>query len=188
MGRILAVLFTVILLFGCGGEDKSSNPPASMPEIGATEGVVLNERAALSISNSYLRVQAAPGLPPAKLTLETDCDGPTCTLTESRTGISESVSLQDIETTDTDSIENLRQVAHSILTRNGIAVYGGSVSFALGEDSSRQRHGIWRLDGPQLFPRGLGKLFRSKHPLGTDRHGAFHRQRYWNSSRRGCHL
>ena len=135
MGRILAILFTVILLFGCGGEDKSSNPPASMPENGATEGVVLNERAALSISNSYLRVQADP-LPPVISTLDSDCEGQTCTLTESRTGISESVSLQDIQTTETDSIENLRQVVHSILTRNGVGVYGGSVGFELGEGSS----------------------------------------------------
>ena len=135
MGRILAILFTVILLFGCGGEDKSSNPPASMPENGATEGVVLNERAALSISNSYLRVQADP-LPPVISTLDSDCEGQTCTLTESRTGISESVSLQDIQTTETDSIENLRQVVHFSLTKRDVAVYGGSVGFELGEGSS----------------------------------------------------
>lgn len=118
-----------------------------MPENGATEGVVLNERAALSISNSYLRVQAAPGLPPAELTLETDCDGQSCTFTEPNTGISESVSLQDLQTTDADSIENLRQVAHSILTRNGIGVYGGSVGFALGEDStvSATAYGGWMI-------------------------------------------
>ena len=135
MGRILAILFTVILLFGCGGEDKSSQAPATMPENGATEGVVLNQNVALSISNSYLRVQADP-LPPVVSTLDSDCEGQTCTLTESRTGISESVSLQELQSTDTDSIENLRQVVHFSLTKRDVAVYGGSVSFALGEDSS----------------------------------------------------
>ena len=135
MGRIPAVLFTVVLLIGCGGEDKSSQSPATMPETGSTEGVVLNQSAALSISNSYLRVQAAPGLPPVELTLETQCDGQSCMITEPNTGIGESVSLQDIQTTEASSIENLRQVVHFSLTRNGVAVYGGSVGFALGEDS-----------------------------------------------------
>ncbi|MCY3824408.1 MAG: hypothetical protein OXG62_11130 [Nitrospinae bacterium] len=106
-----------------------------MPATGSTEGVVLNENAALSISNSYLRVQAAPGVS-VESTLEADCEGQTCTLTESRTGVSESVSLQDIQNTDTSDIENLRQAAQLILTRNGVAVYGGSVSFALGEGST----------------------------------------------------
>ncbi len=116
-----------------------------MPETGSTEGVVLNENAALSISNSYLRIQAVPGLPPVELTLESDCTGPTCMLTESRTGISESVSVHDLQTTDADSIENLRQEVHSILTRRGVPVYGGSVSFALGEDStvSATAYGGW---------------------------------------------
>ncbi len=115
-----------------------------MPESGATEGVVLNESAALSISNSYLRIQAAPGLS-VESTLETDCEGPTCTLTELRTGISESVSLQDIQNTDTSDIEDLRQAAQFILTRKGVPVYGGSVSFALGEGStvSATAYGGW---------------------------------------------
>ena len=136
MGRIPAILLTAILLFGCGGDDKSSESPATMPETGSTEGVVLNENAALSISNSYLRIQAVPGLPPAELTLESDCTGPTCTLTETKTGISESVSLQDIQDTDTSDIEDLRQAVQLILTRNGVPVYGGSVTFSLGEGSS----------------------------------------------------
>ncbi len=116
-----------------------------MPETGSTEGVVLNENAALSMSNSYLRVQAAPGLPPAELTLESDCTGPTCTLTEPNTRISESVSLQDIQDTDTSDIEDLRQAVQLILTRNGVPVYGGSVTFALGEDStvSATAYGGW---------------------------------------------
>ena len=145
MGRIPAILLTAILLFGCGGDDKSSESPATMPETGSTEGVVLNENAALSISNSYLRVQAAPGLPPAELTLESDCTGPTCTLTEPNTRISESVSLQDIQDTDTSDIEDLRQAVQLILTRNGVPVYGGSVTFALGEDStvSATAYGGW---------------------------------------------
>ena len=62
MGRILAFLLTTILLFGCGGDDKSSAPPATMPGTGSDTGVVLSENAALSISDSYLRVQAAPGV------------------------------------------------------------------------------------------------------------------------------
>ncbi len=107
-----------------------------MPETDSTEGVVLNERAALSISNSYLRVQAAPGLPPVELTLESQCDGQSCTITEPNTGISESVSLQELQSTDTDSIENLRQVVHFSLTKRDVAVYGGSVGFELGEGSS----------------------------------------------------
>ncbi|MDE0331243.1 MAG: hypothetical protein OXL41_05185 [Nitrospinae bacterium] len=135
MGRILAVFFTTILLFGCGGDDKKSEPPATMPETGATEGVVLNQNAALSISNSYLRVQVAP-LPPVESTLESDCDGPSCTITESRTGVSETVSLQDIQNADTSTIEDLRQAAQLILTRGGVPVYGGSVTFSLGEDST----------------------------------------------------
>ncbi len=135
MGRFLAVLLTIILLFGCGGDDKGSDPPATMPETGSTEGIALNENAALSISDSYLRVQAAPGVSVAS-TLETDCEGQTCTLTESNTGVSESVTLQDIQDTDTSDIENLRQAAQLILTRNGVPVYDGSVSFALGEGST----------------------------------------------------
>ena len=136
MGRILAVLFTIFLLIGCGGDDKSSDPPATMPGGDSTEGVVLNEKAALSISNSYLRVQAVPGLPAAELTLESDCDGPACTISEPNTSVSESISLEALQTTDTDSIENLRQAAQLILTKNGVPVYGGSVSFALGEGST----------------------------------------------------
>ncbi len=135
MGRISAVLLTTILLFGCGGDEKSK-APAAMPGNGSDTGVVLDERAALSISNSYLRVQAAPGLPPAELTLESQCDGQSCTITEPRTGISESVSLQELQSTDTDSIENLRQVVHFSLTKRDVAVYGGSVGFELGEGSS----------------------------------------------------
>ena len=136
MGPILAILLTTILLFGCGGDEKSSEPPATMPETSPTEGVVLNENAALSISDSYLSVQAVPGLPPAELTLETDCDGPSCTLTEPNTGIGESVSVQDIQDTETSDIEELRQATQLILTRKGVPVYGGSVTFALGEDST----------------------------------------------------
>lgn len=135
MGRFLAVLLTTILLFGCGGDDKGSEPPATMPETGSTEGIALNENAALSISNSYLRVQAAPGVSVESI-LEADCEGQTCTLTESNTGVSESVTLQDIQDTDTSDIENLRQAAQLIVTRSGVPVYGGSVSFALGEGST----------------------------------------------------
>ena len=135
MVRISAVLLTAILLFGCGGDEKSK-APAAMTGNGSDTGVVLDERAALSISNSYLRVQAAPGLPPAELTLESQCDGQSCTITEPRTGISESVSLQELQSTDTDSIENLRQVVHFSLTKRDVAVYGGSVGFELGEGSS----------------------------------------------------
>ena len=65
MVRISAVLLTAILLFGCGG-DKKSKAPAAMTGNGSDTGVVLNERAALSISDIYLRVQAAPGLPPVE--------------------------------------------------------------------------------------------------------------------------
>ena len=135
MVRISAVLLTAILLFGCGGDEKSK-APAPMTGNGSDTGVVLNESAALSISNNYLRVQAAPGLPPAELTLESQCDGQSCTITEPRTGISESVSLQELQSTDTDSIENLRQVVHFSLTKRDVAVYGGSVGFELGEGSS----------------------------------------------------
>ena len=145
MGRFLAILFTTILLFGCGGDDKKSEPPATMPETDSTQAVVLSENAALSISNSYLRVQVDPGLPPVVSTLDSDCEGQTCTITESKTGISESVSLQDVQDTDTDSVEDLRQAARLILPRNGVPVYGGSVSFALGEDStvSATAYGGW---------------------------------------------
>ena len=145
MGRIPAILLTTILLFGCGGDDKSSAPPATMPGTGSTEGVVLNERAALSISNSYLRVLAAPGLPAVESTLETDCEGQSCTITERRTGVSDTVSLQDIQDTETSDIEDLRQEVHLRLTRNGVPVYGGSVTFALGEDNtaSTTAYGGW---------------------------------------------
>ena len=37
-----------------------------MPETGSTEGIVLNENAAVSISDIYLRVQAVPGCHPWK--------------------------------------------------------------------------------------------------------------------------
>ena len=187
MGRILALLFTVALLFGCGGEDKVSQAPATMPENGSDTGVVLNERAALSISNSYLRVQAAPGVS-VESTLETDCEGQTCTLTEPRTGISESISLQDLETTDADSIENLRQVVHFSLTKRDVAVYGGSVGFELGEGSSvhATAFGGWMVYN--YFLAALGRLFRYDLPVGPSRCGAFHRQRYRNASCRGCHL
>ncbi len=131
MGRILAILLVTIILFGCGGEDKSSQPPATMPETGSPEGVALNENAALSISNSYLRVQMVPGLPPFASTLETDCEGQTCTIREPRTGIDDSVSLSDILNADTSTIRNLRQAAHFNQTRNGVAVYNGDVTFRL---------------------------------------------------------
>ena len=145
MGRILTILFTAVLLFGCGGGDEKSQAPANMPGNGSDTGVVLNERAALSISDIYLRVQAAPGLPPLVSSLETECDQQACAITEPNTGISESVSLQDIQTTDTDSIEDLREAANFSDTKNGVAVYGGSVSFALGEDSSvdAEAYGGW---------------------------------------------
>ena len=129
MVRISAVLLTAILLFGCGGDEKSK-APAAITGNGSDTGVVLNESAALSISDIGLRVQGVP------VPLQTECDGQSCTITEPNTGTSESVSLQDIENTDTDSIENLRQVVHFSLTKRDVAVYGGSVSFALGEDSS----------------------------------------------------
>ena len=138
MGRILAVLFTVVLLFGCGGDEKSK-APAAMTGNGSDTGVVLNERAALSISDIDLRVQGVP------VPLQTECDQQTCTITEPITGISEPVSLQDIQDTETSDIENLRQVVHFSLTKRGVGVYGGSVSFALGEDSSvnAQAYGGW---------------------------------------------
>ena len=146
MGRIPAFLLTTILLFGCGGDDKSSAPPATMPETGSTGGVVLNERAALSISNSYLRVQAVPGVS-VESTLESDCEGQTCTITESRTGVSDTVTLQDIQDAETSDIENLRQEVHLRLTRNGVPVYGGSVTFALGEGNtaSTTAYGGWMI-------------------------------------------
>ncbi len=180
MGRTLAILLTTILLFGCGGDDKKSEPPATMPETGSTEGIVLSENAALSISNSYLLVQAVPGLPPVESTLETDCEGPTCTLTEPNTGISEPVSLQDIQDTDTSDIENLRQAAKLILTRNGVPVYGGSVTFALGEDStvSATAYGGWMVhnfflaawgnySGPNIPSAGFGTGLSVGNATGT---------------------
>lgn len=180
MGRTLAILLTTILLFGCGDDKKSSEPPATMPETGSTEGIVLSENAALSISNSYLLVQAVPGLPPVESTLETDCEGPTCTLTEPNTGISEPVSLQDIQDTDTSDIENLRQAAKLILTRNGVPVYGGSVTFALGEDStvSATAYGGWMVhnfflaawgnySGPNIPSAGFGTGLSVGNATGT---------------------
>ena len=144
MGRILAILFTVILLFGCGGDEKSK-APAAMTGNDSDTGVVLNESAALSISDVYLRVQAAPGLPPVESPLETQCDQQACTITEPNTGISESISLQGLQATDTDSIEDLREAVHLSGEKNGVAVYGGSVSFALGEGSSvdAEAYGGW---------------------------------------------
>ena len=129
MVRISAVLLTAILLFGCGGDEKSK-VPAPMTGNGSDTGVVLNESASLSISDIGLRVQGVP------VPLQTECDQQACTITEPRTGISESVSLQELQSTDTDSIENLRQVVHFSLTKRDVAVYGGSVGFELGEGSS----------------------------------------------------
>lgn len=106
-----------------------------MPETGSTEDVVLNENAAVSISNSYLRVQAAPGVS-VESTLESDCEGQSCTIMERLTGVSDTVTLEDIQDTHTSDIENLRQAGQLILTRNGVPVYGGPVSFALGEGST----------------------------------------------------
>lgn len=112
-----------------------------MPETGSTEGIVLSENAAVSISDVYLRVQAVPGLPPVEASLESQCDRESCTITEPLTGISETVSLQDLQNADTSDIEDLRQQVNISGERRGVAVYGGSVSFVLGEDSSVDARG-----------------------------------------------
>lgn len=116
-----------------------------MPETGSTEGIVLNENAAVSISDIYLRVQAVPGLSPVEASLESQCDRQSCTVTEPLTGISETVSLQDLQNADTSDIEDLRQQVNISGERRGVTVYGGSVSFALGEDSSvdAEAYGGW---------------------------------------------
>ena len=144
MGRISAVLLTAILLFGCGGDEKSK-APAAMTGNGSDTGVVLNESAALSISDIPIRVQVVPGQFQDLPTLQTKCEQQTCTIKEPVANTSESISLQGLQATDTDSIEDLREAVPHSGENNGVAVYGGSVSFALGEGSSvdAQAYGGW---------------------------------------------
>ena len=120
MGRILAVLLTAILLFGCGGGDKGVSPNTSGPS--SNNLTYLNNDVLLFVSDISLYASTPQGR--VRLLANSNCDPQGCSVSNSALGYSERFTIEDL-VAEGESIPGSFELVDSG-SRNGVELYRAS--------------------------------------------------------------
>ena len=139
MKRYLAILFTAVLVAGCGGGGGSAQRPITAPPPETFQA--LNENALLLISDAYIHTRDPRGQT-LDLVINSSCSVSGCTISNQMMGLSQRVTVHDLfDSTDdiTDDVSLTRAG-----TRNGLPVYRSSMSTRVGdEDYDFEGLGVW---------------------------------------------